>query len=374
MESVLSVFGLSVPSLMAIAVSLSIIVVTLVIVIVVYAGIFPLIIRIGKFAPSSFGRMVIQGLKVPLVLYLGLLGVYLSITLPFGIGATEAAIVNKAATLVAIVIGVMAVSVITSRGCLWYIVNIAPKTPTILDDRLMPLMRRVAVIVILGVGILQILDQLGINISPLLAGLGLGGLAVALALQPTLSNLFSGTYVMTEGVVSQGDYIEMEDGTSGYVIDVSWRSTRLRTRENNLIVVPNSRFAESIITNFQSPTLAVNIVVTCGVSYDSDLDHVESISREVMSEVLASDVNSVASYGSWFGFDNFGESNVDFWLFMQAQNRIASFELKSNLMKSLYKRFSEEGIVINYPMRTLQFPDEFFNRDSVVGHDSNQEV
>ena len=87
MESVLSVFGLSVPSLMAIVVSLSIIVVTLVIVIVVYGVIFPLIIRIGKFVPSSFGRMVIQGLKVPLVLYLGLLGVYLSITLPFDIGA-----------------------------------------------------------------------------------------------------------------------------------------------------------------------------------------------------------------------------------------------------------------------------------------------
>ena len=78
--------------------------------------------------------------------------------------------------------------------------------------------------------------------------------------------------------------------------------------------------------------------------------------------------------GSWFAFDNFGESNVDFWLFMQAQNRIASFGLKSNLIKSLYKRFSEEGIVINYPMRTLQFPDEFFNRDSVVTPDSNQEV
>jgi len=339
----------------------------------VYSGIFPLIGRIGKFAPSGFGNTVFQGLKVPLVLYLGLLGVYLSITLPFDIGSIETVVVNKAATLASIAIGVIGIAVITSRGCLWYIVNIAPKTPTILDDRLMPLMRRVAVIVILGIGVLQILDQLGINISPLLAGLGLGGLAVALALQPTLSNLFSGTYVMTEGVVSRGDYIEMENGLSGYVIDVSWRSTRLRTRDNNLVVVPNSRFAESIITNYQSPTQAVNIIVSCGVSYDSDLDQVESISREVMDDVLASDLNGVAEYGSWFAFDSFGESNVDFWMFMQAQDRIASFQLKSNLIKSLYKRFAEEGIVINYPMRTLQFPNEFFYRDAVMGSESSKE-
>jgi len=373
MESVLSVFGVSVPSLISILVSLGIIATTLVIVIVVYSGIFPLIGRIGKFAPSGFGNTVFQGLKVPLVLYLGLLGVYLSITLPFDIGSIETVVVNKAATLASIAIGVIGIAVITSRGCLWYIVNIAPKTPTILDDRLMPLMRRVAVIVILGIGVLQILDQLGINISPLLAGLGLGGLAVALALQPTLSNLFSGTYVMTEGVVSRGDYIEMENGLSGYVIDVSWRSTRLRTRDNNLVVVPNSRFAESIITNYQSPTQAVNIIVSCGVSYDSDLDQVESISREVMDDVLASDLNGVAEYGSWFAFDSFGESNVDFWMFMQAQDRIASFQLKSNLIKSLYKRFAEEGIVINYPMRTLQFPNEFFYRDAVMGSESSKE-
>jgi small-conductance mechanosensitive channel len=92
-----------------------------------------------------------------------------------------------------------------------------------------------------------------------------------------------------------------------------------------------------------------------------------------MDDVLASDLNGVAEYGSWFAFDSFGESNVDFWMFMQAQDRIASFQLKSNLIKSLYKRFAEEGIVINYPMRTLQFPNEFFYRDAVMGSESSKE-
>tara|TARA_B100000029_G_C17442401_1_gene911955 strand:- start:135 stop:1031 length:897 start_codon:yes stop_codon:yes gene_type:complete len=281
-----------------------------------------------------------------------------AVTVPFDINSLESAVINKFAFLCAIAITVLAIAVVISKGCLWYILNIAPKTPTILDDRIMPLVRRVAVLIVIGIGGLQILDQLGINISPLLAGLGLGGLAVALALQPTLSNIFSGTYVMTEGVVAPGDYIEMEGGLSGYVIDVSWRSTRLRTWENNLIVVPNSRFAESIITNYRSPSLPMNILVTCGVSYDSDLDRVEFIAKEVMETVLSSDPNAVESYGSWFGFDNFGDSNVDFWLFLQARDRLSSFELKSNLIKHLHKRFSEEAIVINYPVRTLQFPEK----------------
>ena len=302
---------------------------------------------------------------------MGLVGLYLAVTIPFDISDLEAALINKFAFLTAIAITVLAIAVVISKGCLWYIVNIAPKTPTVLDDRIMPLVRRVAVLIVIGIGALQILDQLGINISPLLAGLGLGGLAVALALQPTLSNIFSGTYVMTEGVVSPGDYIEMEGGLAGYVIDVSWRSTRLRTWENNLIVVPNSRFAESIITNYRSPSLPMNILVTCGVSYDSELDRVEFISREVMQNVLASDPNAVEAFGSWFGFDNFGDSNVDFWLFLQARDRLSSFELKSNLIKHLHKRFSEEGIVINYPVRTLQFPETLFlespnNNENVV--------
>ena len=75
-------------------------------------------------------------------------------------------------------------------------------------------------VIIYGLGALLILDLLDINISPLIAGLGIGGLAVALALQPTLANLFAGTYVMTEGVITPGDYIELEGGVSGYVVEV----------------------------------------------------------------------------------------------------------------------------------------------------------
>ena len=257
------------------------------------------------------------------------------------------------------VVGIIAVAGLLSAAIDWYLVNLASRTNHVVDLRLFPLIRRVGGVVVYGIGALLVLDVMDINISPLIAGLGLGGLAVALAIQPTLANLFAGTYVMTEGVIDTGDYIELESGVAGYVVEVGWRSTRIRTWGNNLVVVPNARFAETIITNYQQPVPAVNVYLTCGVSYDSDLDLVEKISREVMDDLLQNDDNAVKSYGAWFAFNAFGESNVDFWLFLQARDRISSFNLQSALVKNLHRRFNDEGITINYPVRTLQFPDGF---------------
>jgi small-conductance mechanosensitive channel len=246
-----------------------------------------------------------------------------------------------------------------SRGIDWYLETLATGARHVIEPRLVPLLRRTAVVLIYGIGGLLILDLLEINISPLIAGLGLGGLAVALAIQPTLANLFAGTYVMTEGVISPGDYIELEGSIAGYVIEVGWRSTRIRTWRNNLVVVPNNKFAESILTNYQRPAAAVNVWLTCGVSYDSDLYQVENVCREVMDELLETEPDAVKEYGGWFGFDNFGDSNVNFWLFVQARDRLGSFALQTSLMQRLHQRLRDVGIAINYPVRTLQLPKEW---------------
>ena len=101
----------------------------------------------------------------------------------------------------------------------------------------------------------------------------------------------------------------------------------------------------------------MNVYLTCGVSYDSDLVQVEAVSMDVMKQILEASPHGVQEYGAYFGFDNFGESNVDFWLFVQARDRLASFELRSELVRELHRRFDEEGIVINYPVRSIQFPN-----------------
>ncbi len=321
--------------------------------------IFPIILRFTRWTPTDLDTRLVRATRLPLTLAIVVLGVYLALTLPLDLSGGQQRLVNTIASLMGLVLGVMAVASAVGNAFRWYEETIAPRTETNLDQRLVPLFRRVASVLIYILGALLVLDHLGVSISPLIAGLGLGGLAVALALQPTLSNLFAGTYVMTEGVVTPGDYIELEGGITGYVVDVSWRSTRLRTWGNNLVVIPNSKFAETIITNYQAPVPAVNVYLTCGVSYDSDLYLVERVCLEVMSEALEQDPEAVKEYGSYFGFDSFGDSNVNFWLFLQAKDRLASFRLRTVVMQRLHSRLADEGIVINYPVRTLQFPKEW---------------
>ncbi len=341
------------------AVSLAILVVGLLLALIVHKAVFPLVIRLTNLSPTNVDARLVGAIRAPLTVAVLALGVYLAVEIPLPLSPEQDTLVHLAGRLVGIAILVWAGAQAISETFQWYIDTVAPRTGSSLDDRLLPLMRRVASALVVVMGGLLVLDQLNVNISPLIAGLGLGGLAVALALQPTLANVFAGTYVMTEGVVAPGDYIELENGIAGYVIDVSWRSTRLRTWYNNLVVVPNAKFAETIITNYQRPQPAVNVFLTCGVSYDSDLHLVQRVCEEVMNELLDTDPDAIKEYGGWFGFESFGESNVDFWLFVQARDRLASFTLRTKLMQNLHSRLLQEGIVINYPMRKLQFPSDW---------------
>jgi small-conductance mechanosensitive channel len=319
----------------------------------------PLILRLARWTPTDLDNRIVRAIRLPLSIGIVVLGAYLALTVALDLSQGQQRAVDTIGRLLGIVLGVAGVAGVVSSVFSWYVATLASRTRHGFDDRLIPLVRRVSVVLIYGLGALLVLDQLSINITPLVAGLGLGGLAVALALQPTLANLFAGTYVMTEGVVAPGDYIELENGAGGQVIDVGWRSTRIRTRQNNLLVVPNSRFAETIITNYEQPEPAVNVILTCGISYDSDLEQVERVCQEVMDEVVSTNPNAVKDSRGQFGYDSFGDSNVNFWLFVQARDREASFDLKTALMQKLHRRFQQEGIVINYPVRALQFPPDW---------------
>ncbi len=355
-EFMLARFGLGDPEWLDPATSAVIVLIGFVVAFVFHKLLFPLIVRFTQLTPTDLDSRLVRSARWPITLGILVLGVYLAVTVPLDLTVSQQDRADTVARALGVVLGIFVVVGMLSNAIDWYLANLATRNRHVVDLRLFPLIRRVGGLVIYGIGALLVLDVLEINISPLIAGLGLGGLAVALAIQPTLANLFAGTYVMTEGVISTGDYIELEGGVAGYVVEVGWRSTRIRTWGNNLVVVPNARFAETIITNYQEPVPAVNVYLTCGVSYDSDLDIVEQVSREVMDDLVQNDPNAVRSYGSWFAFNAFGESNVDFWLFLQSRDRIASFTLQSSLIKNLHRRFREESIVINYPMRTLQFP------------------
>ena len=201
---------------------------------------FRLVLHLSQWTSSDLTSRMMRATRWPLTLGILVLGSYLAVTTPFELTDSQHGAADKVSGLLGIVLGIFALVGVLSRGIDWYLENLASHTQQVIDVKLIPLLRRGAVALIYGIGGLLILDLLGISISPLIAGLGLGGLAVALAIQPTLANLFAGTYVMTEGVVSPGDYVQLEGSIAGYVVEVGWRSTRVRTWGNNLVVVPTA--------------------------------------------------------------------------------------------------------------------------------------
>ncbi|MQA25028.1 MAG: mechanosensitive ion channel [Micromonosporaceae bacterium] len=208
-------------------------------------------------------------------------------------------------------------------------------------------------VVIIAIGVLVLLQTLGVSITPLLTALGVGGLAVALALQDTLSNLFAGVQVLASKKVQPGDFILLASGEDGYVVDINWRNTTIRQLAGNIVIVPNAHLADTVLTNFHQPVQELDVMVAAGVSYDSDLEHVERVAIEVARDVMATVEGGVPDYEPFVRFHTFGESSVDFNVFLQANEYSAQFLIKHEFVKRLHARFRAEGIEIPFPIRTV---------------------
>ncbi len=318
--------------------------------------VFRLLLKATILGGADFDVKTIAAIRLPFAAFIVLSGIYIAVTVLSPPPAIQF-VVDKASGVVAVLIGAALVNGIMSATLLWLQVYLYRSNRPNEHRWMFPVIRRATLAFVISITAMVCLDILGINITPLVAGLGIAGLAVALALQPTLSNLFAGTYVITEGLISVGDYVEMSDGVNGYVEDVSWRSTRLRTWTNNLVVVPNSLFSETIITNFSKPAEPLDMVVSCGVAYESDLKRVEAVGREVMESLQRECPGADPETEPIFRYEAFGDSNIEFYMILRARNRVAGFEVRSELIKELHSRLASEGITINYPVRKLQLPD-----------------
>ncbi|HSC70088.1 MAG TPA: mechanosensitive ion channel family protein, partial [Candidatus Methylomirabilis sp.] len=203
-------------------------------------------------------------------------------------------------------------------------------------------------------GGLLILGTLGISVTPLLAALGVGGLAVGLALQDTLSNLFAGVHLLLEKPVRVGDYVKLESGQEGYVTDIGWRTTRIRMLPNNMIIVPNAKLAQSILTNYYLPEQRMSLLVPISVSYGSDPEQVEKILVEEATRAAGEVPGLLAEPAPFVRFiPGFGESSLDFTLICQVREFVDQYLAQHELRKRIFRRFREEGIEIPFPQRVV---------------------
>jgi len=214
----------------------------------------------------------------------------------------------------------------------------------------------------IGVLILGVMVMLGNNIArltPVLTALGVGGIAVALALQDTLSNLFSGFYIAAARQVRLGDYIKLNTGEEGYVADISWRSTSIRALSNNLIIVPNSKLAQAVITNFHMPEKRMSVSLQVNVGYGSDADVVERLLLEIARDGAKDIPGLLPDPPASVTFDpGFCDSSLGFTLGFQIAEFSAQYNIRHELRKRILRRFRQEGIKIPFPTRTVHLERE----------------
>jgi MscS family membrane protein len=154
-----------------------------------------------------------------------------------------------------------------------------------LDDGLLPLVRKATKTVVFILGALLILRQWDVQVGPLLGALGIGGLAIGLALNSSLSNIFGGIQLILDRSLNVGDKITIESGETGVVLDVGLRSTKMRTYENEVIYVPNSALANARVKNFTKPDATIRVTVDFGVAYGSNVARVKQIVLDAISRL-----------------------------------------------------------------------------------------
>lgn len=303
--------------------------------------------RVRKFAANTslkFDDVVVSSVRGIVFVGFVLLGIYLA--LPYlHIGDAWQARLSTVVFITAMAVGIIAAMRLVSGIVLFYAHTIVPTSAS--------LVRIIVNIIVLVIGTLVIFKTLGVDVTPVLTALGVGGLAVALALQDTLANLFAGVHLLAMKQVNTGDYIKLDSGEEGFIADIGWRSTTIRMLRNNLVVVPNTRLAQSIITNYMLPAREMSIAVAVGVAYDSDLEHVERVARDVAMNVVSEREGGVKEFEPLIRYNEFGDSSINFNVIFRSREFVNQYALTHEFIKALHKRFNDEDIEIPFPIRTV---------------------
>jgi small-conductance mechanosensitive channel len=201
-----------------------------------------------------------------------------------------------------------------------------------------------------------VLENLGVRLTAVWTTLGVGSVAVALALQETLANFFAGFYLQLDRPIRVDDYVQLDSGQEGFVQKMSWRSTRIRTLWNNTVIVPNSKLASAVITNYSMPEPGMSLRIPIGVGYSSDPDQVERILIEETRKTAAEVKGLLLEPAPFVRFmPGFGDSSLNFTLVCRIATYVDQYLVQHELRKRILARFRQEGIQIPFPQRDVHF-------------------
>lgn len=300
---------------------------------------------------SHLDDIIISSTKGPFVIWCIMLGIYFALK-QSQFPPEMIQITGK----ILLVLGIVSVSIVLSHISTGLIKVYSGKIDSSLP--VTSLTQNIARILIFIVGTLVILNSLGISIAPILATLGVGGLAAALALQDTFSNFFSGFHIIATKQVKVGDYIKLESGEEGYVADINWRTTKIRMLPNNLVLVPNIKLIQSVITNYYLPNKEIIISVNLGVHYNSDLEKVEEVTYAVAKGIMNESPGGVPLFEPAVRFNGFSDFSINLSVSLKAKEYVDQYLIKHEFIKRLQARYLKEGIVIPYPVRAINNKQE----------------
>ncbi len=220
------------------------------------------------------------------------------------------------------------------------------------NEAAVDLLMQISRIALVIIGVILILDNLGYNVSALLTGLGVGGLAFALAAQDVLKNFFAGIAIIFDGTFKKGDRIKFND-TVGFVYELRLRTTKIRTLDGTIITVPNSMLSDNMIENIQrAPKFKVSMVV--GVTYNTSLEKLRKV-KEVIENILKSD-EDITEY--WVWFDEFGAYSLNISIIYYMRYNYSDWPERALVKERINFKIKEEleriGVEMAFPTQTIE--------------------
>ena len=300
------------------------------------------ITRLGRLIAATrqqWGQPVMSELRRRVPLWSVLVGAYASLA-HWQLSPEAALLLTRGLFVVGAVSATLFAAAVASRLIAAYGAMVSPALPVT------SLTQSLTWVLVVALGALGVLNGLGVSITPMLTAMGVGGLAVALALQEPLANLFAGIVIAMARQVRVGDYVKLDNGVEGYVTDFSWWSTRIRMLSNNMVLVPNARLAQSVVTNFHLPAPDMIVPVDVGVDPGSDLPQVERVTLDVGREVMREVPGGVQEFEPFIRYHTFAAANVGFSVTLCSKEFAGQYLLKHEFLKRLQARYAREGIVI----------------------------
>ncbi|MBI3158343.1 MAG: mechanosensitive ion channel family protein [Chloroflexi bacterium] len=306
--------------------------------------------RVAGLTRTQTDDLFIQAVRPPLAGLVALLGVQAAVRRLDFVPLTLSFSIDNLFFVSFVVLGFLALWRLVNHFSLWYSRATTTRAQGLLDAQVLPFTRRVSLLLLAAVALIILLDHFGVEVSALVTTLGIGSLAIALAAQAVLADTISGFVIMVDRPFRIGDRIELLDlDTWGDVIDIGLRSSRIQTRDNRMVVIPNSLIGKSLIVNHSYPDASYRLQTDIGVAYGSDLERV----RQTLIEAVQAVEGVMPEHPVQALLLAFGESSLDFRVRWWVKHFIDTRILYDRVNTAIYNALQREGISIPFPQRVV---------------------